>query len=51
MAFCTNCGSEIPEGTKFCANCGAPVGDVQNDGINGGGNNVPETATASSHMT
>lgn len=48
MAFCTNCGSEIPEGTKFCANCGAPVGDVQNDGINGGGNNVPETATASS---
>ena len=30
MAFCTNCGSEIPEGTKFCANCGAPVGSTQN---------------------
>ncbi|MBO5599393.1 MAG: zinc-ribbon domain-containing protein, partial [Oribacterium sp.] len=31
MAFCTNCGSEIPEGTKFCANCGAPVGSTQNN--------------------
>jgi len=30
MAFCTNCGSEIPEGTKFCANCGAPVGTTLN---------------------
>lgn len=25
MSFCRNCGSEIPEGTKFCSNCGAPV--------------------------
>ena len=33
MAFCTNCGSEIPEGTKFCANCGAPVGSNQNINI------------------
>ena len=23
--FCTNCGSEIPEGTKFCPNCGSPA--------------------------
>lgn len=23
--FCTNCGSEIPEGTKFCPDCGAPT--------------------------
>jgi len=21
--FCTNCGSELPDGTKFCFNCGA----------------------------
>ena len=48
MAFCTNCGSEIPEGTRFCANCGAPIGNAQNDVSNTGGNNVPETATASS---
>ena len=25
MAFCGNCGANIPEGNKFCANCGAPV--------------------------
>ena len=23
MAFCTNCGAQLPEGTKFCGNCGA----------------------------
>ena len=27
MAFCSNCGANIPEGNKFCANCGAPVSD------------------------
>lgn len=26
MAFCSKCGSEIPEGTGFCPACGAPVG-------------------------
>lgn len=25
MAFCTNCGQEIPEGTRFCANCGSSI--------------------------
>lgn len=25
MAFCTQCGTEIPEGHRFCTNCGAPV--------------------------
>lgn len=25
MAFCRNCGEEIPKGAKFCTNCGAPV--------------------------
>ena len=24
-AFCTHCGSELPDGAQFCANCGAPV--------------------------
>lgn len=23
--FCTNCGSNLPDGTKFCTNCGASV--------------------------
>ncbi|WP_081749029.1 DUF6591 domain-containing protein [Butyrivibrio sp. FCS014] len=26
MAFCMNCGNEVPDGTKFCPNCGTPVG-------------------------
>ena len=25
MAFCSNCGSEIPDGAKFCGACGQPV--------------------------
>lgn len=24
--FCSNCGTKIPDGSKFCPNCGAPVG-------------------------
>ncbi len=28
MAFCINCGKEIPDGAKFCSNCGASIGDV-----------------------
>ncbi len=28
MAFCSNCGNEIPDGVKFCSNCGASIGDV-----------------------
>ena len=25
MAFCTNCGAQIPDGKQFCPNCGAPL--------------------------
>jgi len=25
MAFCTECGAQLPEGSKFCAQCGAGV--------------------------
>ncbi len=25
MAFCTNCGNQIPDASRFCVNCGAPV--------------------------
>ena len=25
MAFCSKCGAEIPEGSRFCTKCGAPV--------------------------
>ena len=26
MSFCINCGTQIPDGSRFCPNCGAPVG-------------------------
>ena len=30
MAYCRNCGSEIPEGVKFCTNCGSSVDGYAN---------------------
>lgn len=27
--FCSNCGSQLPEGSAFCANCGAQVEAAQ----------------------
>lgn len=31
MAFCTNCGHEVPENVRFCANCGAAIEINNND--------------------
>src|SRR5689334_6645567 len=28
MAFCSNCGSQLPEETRFCSGCGHPVGQA-----------------------
>lgn len=28
MAFCSNCGKEIPSGSKFCSVCGTPAPDT-----------------------
>ena len=39
--FCKNCGSEIPEGTKFCPKCGtdnSTVEDKMNDAVNAANN-------------
>ena len=33
MAFCRNCGSEVPKGTKFCSNCGTSV-EIQAEALN-----------------
>lgn len=29
MAFCMNCGQQLPDGAKFCANCGTATGTVK----------------------
>ncbi|MBS6195639.1 MAG: zinc-ribbon domain-containing protein [Clostridiales bacterium] len=32
--FCPNCGSEMPEGTRFCGECGSPMGnDIPGQGM------------------
>lgn len=31
MAFCINCGRQLPDGAKFCANCGAAVGTASSE--------------------
>ena len=31
MAFCMNCGQEIPNGAKFCSNCGIATGEVKTE--------------------
>ena len=28
MAFCMNCGQELPDGAKFCSSCGSAIGTV-----------------------
>ena len=28
MAFCMNCGSQLPDGSRFCGNCGSPQGEM-----------------------
>ena len=29
MAFCTQCGSQLPDGAVFCSSCGARVAQTQ----------------------
>jgi hypothetical protein len=30
MAFCMNCGKQLPDGAKFCDGCGTAIGQVSN---------------------
>ena len=29
MKFCTNCGAQIPDGSKFCTECGQRIGQAE----------------------
>lgn len=31
MAYCMNCGQQLPDGAKFCAACGAAMGEIKTD--------------------
>jgi len=42
MAFCKNCGAQLPEDTKFCASCGAKVAGTTADDIVGKFTNTPD---------
>jgi len=32
MAFCSQCGTQVADGSAFCPNCGKPVGQTQASG-------------------
>ena len=31
MAYCMNCGQQLPEGAKFCSSCGTATGEVKTE--------------------
>lgn len=33
MAFCSNCGNQLPDGARFCGNCGAQQGAPMTQGM------------------
>ena len=39
MIYCSNCGTELPDGTKYCTNCGTPVGNADFQGGTSGNEN------------
>ena len=43
MAFCQNCGAELPDGAKFCPDCGAPAEEVSRDAQPGDSAFIPES--------
>lgn len=43
MAFCTNCGTQLPDSTRFCQNCGSQAGAT---GASGVAPFVPPTVSA-----
>ncbi|MBR3705969.1 MAG: TIGR00266 family protein [Firmicutes bacterium] len=44
MAFCTNCGTQLPDGSRFCSNCGATMGAAPaGGGATMGGASAPGT--------
>ena len=47
MPFCTNCGSKIPEPSRFCSSCGQPVEDGSSPAPNpgSGGMKQPQPPT------
>lgn len=48
MAFCSKCGKQLDESSKFCTGCGTPVGTVQ---TNQNGSARPEYSTAQVRKT
>ncbi len=46
MAFCTNCGTQLPEGTRFCSNCGTNLGAAPAGGNTGGAPGNPQVVPA-----
>lgn len=43
MAFCSKCGNQITEGSKFCDKCGAPVGETASQSTNNTAKNISDS--------
>ena len=43
MIYCTKCGKEMPEGTKYCPACGSAVGEPEYSAPAGGNYKQEET--------
>ncbi len=46
MAFCTNCGADVPDGLQFCTNCGNAMGGAV---IRGANASAPQTRRAQAY--
>lgn len=43
MAFCSKCGNQITDGSKFCDKCGAPVGETTSQNTNNTAKNISDS--------
>lgn len=43
MAFCSKCGNQITDGSKFCDKCGAPVGGSTSQNNNNTAKNISDS--------
>lgn len=43
MAFCSKCGNQITDGSKFCDKCGAPVGGTTTQNTNNTAKNISDS--------
>lgn len=52
MAFCTECGANVPDGVKFCTACGKPIGStIQPEPVQAAVQPIPAVQVPAAQMT